>query len=64
MISLQELKRKQANFCINKKMELNTFSQFSHSVMADSFQPHGHELQQPVFPDHHRLPELAQTYVH
>ena len=44
-------------------MELNTFSQFSHSVMADSFQPHGHGLQQPGFPDHHRLPELAQTYV-
>ena len=36
-VSLQELKKKQANFCINKKMELNTFSQFSHSVMADSF---------------------------
>ena len=36
--------------------------QFRCSVMSDSLRPHG--LQQPGFPVHHQLPELAQTHVH
>ena len=35
--------------------------QFSHSVVSNSLQPH--VLQQPGFPVHYQLPDLAQTYV-
>ena len=38
-------------------------SLFSHSVMSDSFRPHG-LYSTTGFPVLHRLPELAQTHVH
>ena len=42
---------------------LDTISvQFRRSVVSDSLRPHG--LQQPGFPVHHQLPELAQTHVY
>ena len=37
-------------------------TQFSHSVMSDSLQPHG--LQHTGSPVHHQLPEFAQTHGH
>ena len=37
--------------------------QLGRLAMSNSLQPHG--LQRtPGFPDHHQLPELAQTHVH
>ena len=36
--------------------------QFSHSVVSDSFQPHG--LEHSGLPVHYQLPELARTHVH
>ena len=37
-------------------------SQFNLSVVSDSLRPLG--LHKPGFPDHHQLPELAQTHIH
>ena len=39
------------------------YSEFSHSVLSYSLQPHG-LCSMPDFPAHHQLPELAQTHVH
>ena len=39
------------------------YSEFSHSVLSDSLQPHG-LCSIPGFPVDHELPELAQTHVH
>ena len=41
-------------------MRMNA-NQFSHSVMSDSWRPHG--LQRAGFPVHPQLPELTQTHV-
>ena len=38
---------------------VQSVSQFSHSVMSDSFWPHGME-----FPVHHQLPEITQIHFH
>ena len=41
---------------------MNISVQFSHSVVSDSWRPHG--LQHSGLPVPHQLLELAQTHVH
>ena len=43
-------------------LTLVRISQFNHSVMSDSLQPHG--CSTPGLPVHHKIPEFTQTHVH
>jgi len=54
---------KNSQLCSVKTILRNPkFSQFSHSVVSDSWDPM--DCNTPGFPVHHQLPEPTQTHVH